>query len=168
MITAPPDRLVPRSVLYVHVSADTLRDGTGAARIEQVGAVTAQQAKAWLTGCRIRVVPVIDLNTGPVVDAYEVTGRLREQVVLRDGFDIFPFGDRPARRCDVDHAVPFGIAGRTDPANLNPLGRGGHQAKTHGRWRRTNAGPGQTEWRSPVGNHYLVQNGRTTIIGPPE
>jgi hypothetical protein len=138
-----------------------------AVRVEQIGAVTAQQVRDWLVGSMVRVQPVIDLAGGPVVDGYELTGRLREQVMVRDGFDVFPFGEMAARGCDLDpHATPFRIAGRTDPGEVNPLSRTAHRAKTHGGWRRVNTAPGRTEWTSPVGQRYCVDHGRTTDLGP--
>jgi len=112
IITTPPERLRPRAVLYVHVSAETLHDHNGAARIEQIGAVTAAQARDWLTGAHVRVQPVLDLASGASVDAYEVTGRLREQVVVRDVFDVFPFGQQPARGCDSTTQPRSGWCGR--------------------------------------------------------
>ena len=38
---------------------------------------------------------------------YAVPDRLREQVVQRDRTCLFPWCSRPARRCQVDHVVPY-------------------------------------------------------------
>ncbi len=63
-----PCRVDPRPpvTLYVHVAADAVSGhsvGTagGVARVEGVGAVTAEQVKSWLGDCTVTVKPVIDL-----------------------------------------------------------------------------------------------------------
>ncbi|WP_429625414.1 hypothetical protein, partial [Staphylococcus aureus] len=41
------------------------------------------------------------------VDAYEILARIREQVALRDGFEVFPFSSRTSRKQDLDHTTPL-------------------------------------------------------------
>lgn len=161
IITTPPDRLRPRAVLYVHVSAATLQDQDGAVRVEQIGAVTAEQARAWLIGSQVRLQPVLDLGSGGCVDAYELTGPLREQVVVRDGFEVFPFGQQPARGCDLDHATPFRLVGATDPGDVNPLSRTAHRA------RPTAAGNGSTSARAAPSGPHLPDNATQSTTAEP-
>lgn len=174
IITAPPERLIPSTVLYVHLSEDTLRDGDGVVRVEKVGPVTLQQARGLLAGTRVRLTPVIDNSViGPVVDAYEATARMRETVVVRDSCDVFPFGAIAARSCDLDHAVGYqrtvdgapAAPAQTRPDNLDAVSRTAHRAKNHGGWRRTNWSLGSTEWLSPHGDLYRVERGLTTWLG---
>ena len=41
------------------------------------------------------------------MDSYEIPNRIRQQVILRDGFEVFPFSSRPARGQDLDHTSPY-------------------------------------------------------------
>jgi hypothetical protein len=60
----------------------------------------------------------------------------------------------PADRCDADHVVPFASGGETTRANLGPLCRQHHNAKTHGKWRLARAPDGTGHWTSPLGASY--------------
>ncbi len=165
----------PPATLYVHLAADALKgDAVGTAgrvaRLEGVGAVTAEQVKSWLGGCDVTVKPVIDLADQAPVDGYEVPDRLREAVHLRSPVDVFPYATSTSRNKDVDHTEPYvhpdegGPPGQTSLANLGPMTRLHHRIKTHGRWRVRQPFPGIFVWRSPHGRHYLVDHGGTHRI----
>lgn len=67
-----------------------------------------------------------------------------------------PGCSRPAQECEIDHGVPFNhehpeLGGRTEPANLHPLCKSHHQAKTEGRIRMRRTGHDQVEWLLPLG-----------------
>ena len=66
----------------------------------------------------------------------------------------FPGCRRPARRCDLDHTVPYDQGGATCECNLAPLCRRHHQAKQAPGWRLTQLSPGQMTWRMPSGRAY--------------
>ncbi|MEJ7741479.1 MAG: HNH endonuclease signature motif containing protein [Nocardioidaceae bacterium] len=165
----------PPATLYVHLAADALSsdaDGTagGAARLEEVGAVTLGQVQSWLGGCSVTVKPVIDLAGQAPVDGYEVPDRLREAVHLRSPVDIFPYANSSSRNQDVDHTDPYvdpdegGPPGQTRLSNLGPMTRFHHRIKTHGRWRVRQPFPGIFIWRSPRGRYYLVDHTGTQRI----
>jgi hypothetical protein len=62
----------------------------------------------------------------------------------------------------LDHIEPFvspddgGPPGQTNPANLAPLCRRHHRAKTHSRWTYTRDSDGSYHWTSPTGEAYTV------------
>ena len=92
------------------------------------------------------------------VDRHDPPTWLHELVILRDATCVFAGCRIGARRCDLDHIVPFddtGPPGQTSPQNLACLCRRHHNAKTHRGWRyrRTDTG---YEWTSPLGRTYSV------------
>ena len=68
----------------------------------------------------------------------------------------FPGCRRPARRCDLDHTVPYDQGGATCECNLSPLCRRHHQAKQACGWRLTQDEPGVMTWRTPSGRIYAT------------
>jgi hypothetical protein len=66
-----------------------------------------------------------------------------------------PLCDRPARSCDLDHAVPWhphrpgDPSGRTDVDQLGPLCGDTNQQKEAGGWRATQTGDGRRTWTHP-------------------
>ena len=73
---------------------------------------------------------------------------------------VFPWCGRNARRCDLDHIVPYDHdhpdrGGPTSTDNLAALCRRHHRLKTHGRWRYEMTDPGVFTWTSPLGYTYL-------------
>jgi hypothetical protein len=167
----PAEAFLPPATLYVHVSAETFQRQTrGPVRVEDVGPVTVEQAVDLLRHCRVRVIPVVDLDDSPSVDGYEVTGRVREVVELRQPFEVFPWGTLSSRKADKDHITAYvplgegGPPGQTAPDNIGALGRFHHRLKTFGGWTYAQPRPGVFWWRSPHGHwarldatgaHYL-------------
>jgi hypothetical protein len=161
-------------VLYVHLSEDALRSGDrdAVARVENAGGqlVTAGQVAEWCgrpETTRVVVKPVIDLNQHHPTDSYAVPARIAEQVELRDSTCVFPWCQRPARRCDKDHITPYdpdGPPGQTSTENLAPLCRLHHRVKTHGGWTYTTLEPGSYLWRSPHGYTWVRDAGGTTDL----
>ncbi|NPC45370.1 HNH endonuclease signature motif containing protein [Nocardioides sp. zg-1230] len=143
--------------------------------------VLLEQVRSWCADSRTKVTikPVIDLNTQLATDAYAIPDRIREQVVLRDRTCVFPWCTRPARRCDVDHVIPYDhdaeAEGRLQPGptrsdNLACLCRFHHRLKTHSSWRYQTIAPGTFEWTSPHGHRYRRDHTGTSPIddpGPP-
>ena len=92
-------------------------------------------------------------RTDPV-DAHDPPAWMRELVILRDPRCVFPHCQRDARACDLDHIIPYddtGPPGQTRPANLAPLCRRHHRAKTTGRWRYRRQPDGTYQWTGPHG-----------------
>lgn len=162
----PPAREV---VLHVHLADAALHSGGLApgsldhiARIESGHHLALiDQIKAWCADSltRVTVKPVIDLNEQIWSHGYDIPERLREQVVLRDETCVFPWCGRSARRCDIDHVIPYdhtdpAAGGQTASHNLAPLCRRHHRLKTHGRWRYRMTSLGVFVWTSPHGHRF--------------
>jgi hypothetical protein len=168
--------------LNLHFSAGMADDAVGGpVRIDDVGRleegqrlVLLEQVKAWCgdSHTRVTVKPVIDLAHHFEVAGYEVPDRLREQVVLRDGTCVFPGCTHPARRCHMDHVIPYdhdepARGGPTASDNLAPLCAKHHRLKTHGRWRYRMIALGVFRWTSPHGHVFHRDHTRTTVLTPP-
>ena len=164
-------KLLPPATLYLHLSEEAMQAGQGAARVEQVGPVVIAKLRDLLAGCSVTVKPVVDPadGTGPV-DAYEVPRRMRDHLVLRHPFEVFPFGQQESRGLDLDHTRPYrppdwGGRGQTRPGNLGPLARFNHRARTHGGWGVRQPSEGLLIWRSPLGYISVVTNRGTLVLG---
>ena len=128
------------------------------------GAAGAQEIRELLADPRIPVSLrrlVRDPVTGHLLDrgrrSYEVVGQLREYLISRDQTCRFPGCTRPARRCQVDHAVAWEDGGGSTRDNLGHLCRRHHQLKTHGGWEiATSHDGGGCSWISPDGRRYDV------------
>ena len=166
--TVAADRHKPPVRLYVHVNAERL-DDQGVARLEGEGAVPVAALRALLADSTVRVTGVIDHRTSEPIDAYEIPERLREQLILAQPYEIFPFGSHRSRYTDLDHTEPYRATppdptgrgappGQTRIDNLGPLSRTAHRAKTHAGWRCRQTAPGHWLWRTPYGREYLVDN----------
>ena len=98
-----------------------------------------------------------DPVTGTLLDygttVYRPPPVLDRHVVARDQVCIFPGCRQPARRCDLDHGVPY-PQGHTSEANLAPLCRHHHRAKTEGGWTWRRGGDGTITWAAPTGHAY--------------
>jgi hypothetical protein len=163
-------------VLYVHLSEDALRshDPDAPVRVENAGGqlLTAGQIADWCgrdDTTKVTVKPVIDLNEHASVAQYKVPDWLAERIQLRDHTCVHPWCNRPARRCDTDHIVPYdpdGPPGQTNTENLACLCRLHHRMKTHGGWTYTMIEPGVFLWHSPHGHTYLRDHTGTTDLTP--
>jgi hypothetical protein len=95
------------------------------------------------------------------VDAYEVPDAIRDAVCFRSPSSIFPYGNQPSRKLDLDHTIPYDHSRGRPPSqtrvdNLGPLPRRAHRAKTARRWQVTQTEDGWFEWVSPAGYRYAV------------
>ena len=84
---------------------------------------------------------------------------LRAFIAARDRTCGFPGCPRTATDCDCDHIENFdpgpGRGGKTVPANLGPLCRQHHNAKTHGHWQlHFHPDTAIKTWTSPLGKTY--------------
>jgi len=85
---------------------------------------------------------------------YRPPQNLAHVIRVRQRTCSFPGCRRPARRCDLDHTVPYDKGGATCECNLAPLCRRHHQAKQAAGWRLTQDQPGVMTWRTPNGRTY--------------
>jgi hypothetical protein len=82
-------------------------------------------------------------------------GWLRDATVAVHDTCTAPLCDRPARSCDLDHAVPWhphrpdDPSGRTDIDQLGPLCGRTNQQKEAGGWQVTQTGDGRRTWTHP-------------------
>ena len=145
----------PEATVVVHLSPDS-----EVVRTEgDLGPVLKAHLAELLQHHRIRVLPVVDLADHPQVDAYEVPVGIGRHVRARDPFEMFPFSVRGSRGLDLDHSDPWrddGTRGQTRAANLAPLGRFAHRAKTHGDFELTQTAPGILAWVTRLGYEWLV------------
>jgi hypothetical protein len=167
-------------VVYAHLSEDALRghDPDAPVWVENAGGqlLTAAQIAQWCgrsDTSRVTVKRVIDLHEHLAVDAYEVPAQIAEHVRLRDRTCVFPWCQRPARCCDLDHIEPYipidqgGPPGQTNTRNLAPLCRLHHRMKTHGGWTYSMLDLGEYLWRSPHGHTWHRDHTGTTDLTPP-
>ncbi len=90
---------------------------------------------------------------------YRPSAPLRAFIAARDRHCGFPGCPRTANDCDCDHIENFdsrpGRGGKTVPANLGPLCRQHHNAKTHGHWQLDyDPDTAIKTWTSPLGKTY--------------
>ena len=179
---AAEDRPAAREVVvHAHFDASFSGDATvfgPTGRMENgQRLVLLAQIRSWCADTRTEVTikPVIDLNASLTAQGYKVPADIREQIQLRDRTCVFPGCARPARRCDVDHIVPWDddaeAEGRPQPGptatwNLACLCRFHHRLKTHSPWRYEMTAPGTFEWTSPHGHRYRRDHTGTTDLDP--
>lgn len=149
-----------QTVLYAHITDETLLAGGGVARVEGFGPVLAAKLEELLGHDQVIVQPVIDLNIGDSVDAYEIPRRIREHVKLTYPVEQFPYGSAATtNNLDLDHITPFsatGPPGQTSTTNLIPLRRFSHRVKTHGRWKVQRIDDHTVEWTTRHGFKFRV------------
>ena len=158
----------PTVHLHMHVSDQTVRDGRGVVRTEH-GPITVDQLRHFLgDSCpTIKVHPVYDPADTAAVDSYEIPVALRRAQSIKNPASVFPFSPSTSRM-DLDHTTayaPDGPPGQTSMANLGPLTRSEHRAKTVGGWRAKQPDPGLYVWRSPEGEIVITTNQGTLVLG---
>jgi hypothetical protein len=137
----------------VHFSEEALSAGRGVARVEEVGPVLLSQLHLVVGDhCSISVKPAIDLAAGhAAVDAYEIPASLREQILLRNPADVFPYAAAVSRSIDIDHTIPYlspdkgGPPGQTrnrEPRTPHPLPPQDQNPRQAGRSDNPNPAPG--------------------------
>jgi hypothetical protein len=155
-----------KQVAAVVIDAATLlglADSPG--RVPGYGLVPAELARE-MAADRDFVRWLVAPDTGELLDVgadtYRPSDRLARFIRARDQHCGFPGCRRQAAPIDVDHVRNFGPGpgdGKTVRANLGPLCRQHHNAKTHGGWRLTYDPTTRTKtWTSPLGRTYLTES----------
>ena len=151
-----------RTHVYVTVPASTvlgLSEEPG--ELAGHGPVPASVARRLARAGRWQKVAV-DTASGVVTQVglagYTPSAALADLVRMRDRTCRFPGCRQPARRCDLDHVVPY-PEGPTAAGNLATLCRHHHRLK-HGTTWRVEADEGTLVWTSPTGHRYAT--------GPPD
>ena len=168
-VTVDPAKLLPKTTLIVHLSDTVLTDDDGVVRVEGVGPITVDTMRRFLGNTRVTVRPVIDLNTIGAVDHYEIPRSIRHALALQHPYERFPYSTVRESRCDLDHILAWQPArgpGQTSPANLTPLSRRVHRAKTAGHWILHQKDPTSYMWESPLGYRYEEGPNGTRRLAP--
>ena len=121
-----------------------------------VGWGRAVGVAAWVAGVRLEW-----LESGVCAHRRECAGyrpspSLRHLIRVRQQLCVFPGCGRAARRCDLDHTIPYHLGGRTCECNLAPLCRKHHQAKQTQGWTLDQPEPGIMIWTVPSGRRYIT------------
>ncbi len=159
----------PRCLIVFHLTDQAFHDRHGVVRTD-AGPITVDELRQFLTDsdAKITLQPVVDPAAMAPIDSYEIPVSMRRAMDVRQPASVFPFGGSRSGRMDLDHTRPFvsgGPPGQTVPANLGPLSRSEHRAKTVGRWTVRQPDPGTYLWRSPNGWISLVTNQGTMMLG---
>jgi hypothetical protein len=148
-----------RPAIQVTVAASTLLGlDEKPAELGGYGAIPASLARqlaADPTGTWRRL--ITDPSSGTLLDYGRTTYRppqpLADHVAARDQVCRFPGCRQPARRCDIDHQVPF-PEGPTAADNLEFLCEHHHGFKHRGGWTVRGDPNGVLIWTSPTGHEY--------------
>ncbi|MFI5706873.1 DUF222 domain-containing protein [Kribbella sp. NPDC051620] len=150
------------TVLYVHLTDETLFSGVGVARVERFGPVLVTRLEELIGHGDVIVKPVIDLRDRLSADSYEIPQRIREHIKLRYPAEQFVYGTgESSRAIDLDHIEPFrphGPPGQTNTDNLIPLRRFSHRVKTHGGWQVRRLTDDALEWTTRHGFKFIVDH----------
>ena len=154
--------------LVVHVTDHDLLAGDtdGVARTE-LGPVLLGRLRSWLlTAARVTIRPVLDLGPDTTstraVDRHDPPEAMAEAVRLRDETCVFPGCGRRSEAADLDHIQAYvapaegGPPGQTRPANLAPLCRRHHRAKTFGAFSYDRLPDGSYQWTLPSGRRVTT------------
>ncbi|MEL4505448.1 DUF222 domain-containing protein [Luteococcus sp. H138] len=106
-ITVDPDQLLPKAQLVVHLTDTTLATGEGLVRCDQLNPLLAEWLPDVFGHHRFTVRPVIDQNHQVPSDSYECPPTMREAVILRNPWEVFPWSTRTSPGLDLDHTVPW-------------------------------------------------------------
>ncbi len=104
---------------------------------------------------------VTDPVSGQLIDYGHTTYRppkdLAEFVIARDHVCVFPTCARPARRCHLDHRIPFDKGGSTSSENVAALCERHHVGKHKTTWTPRRQPDGSHTWVSPTGHRYRAR-----------
>ncbi len=167
-------------VLVFHVTDRDLLDDSGlirrdgVARSPKLGPVLTSRLHGWLlTAGKVTIKPVVDLASISAVDQHDPPARMAAAVRHRDTTCVYPRCGRPAEVCDLDHIESYlpldegGPPGQTRPANLAPLCRKHHRAKTFGDFSYRRLPDGSYEWTLPTGITVTTDADTPRPVPPP-
>jgi hypothetical protein len=126
--------------------------GYGPIDADTVRRIAADSDATWR---RILTDPVSGTLLDYGTKVYRPPESLAQHVIARDQVCRFPGCRQPAEHCDLDHGIPY-PHGPTCAANLIPLCRHHHRAKTIGGWRWRGESDGTVTWTAPTGHQYRI------------
>lgn len=106
---------------------------------------------AWVAGIPLQWLETDGCAHRRESTCYRPPVSLQHLIRIRQQRCAFPGCGRPARRCDLDHTVPYHRGGRTCECNLAPLCRRHHEAKQAPGWHLEQLRPGILTWTTPSG-----------------
>lgn len=153
-----------RPAVHLTVAAATLLgldDAPG--ELDGYGPVPAGLARAMAVDPTGTMRRLLTDDTGRLLDygteVYRPPQALADFVMARDRRCRFPGCTRKARRCDIDHQVPF-PSGPTAAHNCECLCRHHHRLKHQAGWQVEGDPSGELTWTSPTGHLYRSPPGR--------
>jgi len=124
----------------------------------------AKQAKGWV---RVFTDPVT--GTPHTVDRYRPSNRQALFLGIRDEHCRFPGCRRPARKCDIDHTIPYSEGGATCLCNLEHLCERHHTVKHHTDWEVVQLPGGVLRFIAPTRRvHTTRPPGAVRFVPDPE
>jgi hypothetical protein len=132
--------------------------GVGLADAAPAGAVwgRALGVGAWMAGVQLQWLESGTCAHRRESASYRPPPSLQHLIRVRQQLCVFPGCGRAARRCDLDHTIPYHLGGRTCECNLAPLCRKHHQAKQTQGWTLDQPEPGIMIWTTPGGRRYIT------------
>jgi hypothetical protein len=150
-------RTAPASTVQVTVPLSTLLGGDQPGELAGIGPIPAPMARRVAADGLWRWLATTD--DGTLIDAgrrsYRPPAALADLIRGRDQTCRFPGCRQPARRCDLDHTVPY-PAGPTNANNLASLCRHHHLLKHKAGWTVRQHPNGRLTWTSPAGRSYAT------------
>ena len=128
--------------------------GYGPITAEVTRRIAADPTGTWR---RLVVDPVQDRLVDCDRRTYRPPADLAAFVIARDQVCCFPGCNVPARRCDLDHRVPYESGGATCEHNLQPLCRHHHRLKHESGWTIRRNDDGSLAWTTPSGHSYQAR-----------
>jgi Domain of unknown function (DUF222) len=157
-----PNRSDAAAHVQVTIAASTLLgvdDQPG--ELAGYGPITAHAARALAADAIWRRI-LTDPLSGTVLDVGRTTYRppaaLADHIRTRDRTCRFPGCRQPARRCDLDHSIPY-PDGPTSASNMSCLCRHHHRMKHERNWSVEHAPNGTMTWLSPTERRYMTSAG---------
>ena len=100
------------------------------------------------------------------VDRYRPTERQKQFLRTRDQHCRFPGCRRPARKCDIDHTIPYAEGGPTCLCNLEHFCERHHTLKHHTDWTVTQLTGGILHFTAPTGRTHTTRPPGTVRFTP--
>jgi hypothetical protein len=122
--------------------------GYGPVTAEVARRIAGDPTRTWR---RLVVDPLQDRLVDCDRRSYRPPADLAAFVIARDQVCCFPGCNVAARRCDLDHRVPYESGGATCEHNLQPLCRHHHRLKHKGGWTVHRNDDGTYSWTGPSG-----------------
>ncbi len=162
-LTAPSGPRAGGRPVTVNVTVDLptvlgLTDQPG--EIPGLGTLPASAVRGLLADATLRRL-VTDPLTGHLLDygqrRYRPSPQLAASIAARYATLTGPGSTTTAVVGDRDHDLPYRHGGRTSLAEMHPVGRHWHNAKTHGHWTTHISPDGTVTWTSPRGQTARVE-----------